>query len=385
MCQVGSLTLTRPVLQVSETSASKTSCSSISSTAIMAPLTRNYARQHGISLPSLPPSTPLRRRPTRSPSHSTITLLCLNIDVFVHILSWTPLDGLYALMQVCRPLHVAVLAYLSTRFELLLKVDFLLSPDVVRTIMRANGYIINGHTCTQFIINAPIGMSGLNFIAYRDRLAPLIEHLYAQGYRRVPSTLPWTDAPHHVGLTKIATFSRKHDKNDQIIRVNIKTVHPRFDLHRILAFPTTTASLSYLTADAIHIIYPQLLFSNVALIYPHAGHGLDLRHLSTIVTAQLPSYLGRHIRKLDRNGFDVRTFSVGWPEGVPCGFACPALQRRQDPKAMTFSLVFDSQAAKPYEANHRNGDLAVAGHVRLMLSGRCYNQACPHVNSALEG
>lgn len=351
----------------------------------MPPSTRSYTLSQGIILPPLFPYPPTRRATSRhpipenpicDPTITTCSLANIDYDVWMEILSWMTLPSLLALMGSSRLFRTAITSYVWSRFSLLLKEEYLLHPDIVRDLMRANGYFINGHTCTQFIRNQTVGTSGLNFLAYRDCIAPLVGHLYQQNFRQVVLPTPWGTAAQNAGLTKIITFVRENPKKRRFAKVNIKIVNPRFDIHRTLAFATTTASMAYFTADAIHVVFPHFIFNDLAIVPLHGGTNLlSIATMSAIQPSNLPGHLGRNIHKLIGDGIDVRYWSVGW-EGEPCGYACPALQRKYHLKNLTFSLVFDPQASDPYESQYDEGDRAVASYLQLVLSGRCHNESC---------
>lgn len=138
----------------------------------------------------------------------------------------------------------------------------------------------------------------------------------------------------------------------------------------------TTATLSYISADSVYTVYPELTFARRAIArspdwdLPEIAKSGSFRPL-----AALPPSGREAVKALDELGFETRRF-FSWDD-APCNRSCGPIPQSFDSPG-GFEVVFGSQAMpiyRPYRFAGRN--------IHFVLRGECRNRNCDNYGDVL--
>lgn len=247
--------------------------------------------------------------------------------------------------------------------------------------MREHRLAISGHVVLQFLLGIELANSGLNvYVSARDML-DLKRYLRADWFLETyhPQVEETSDIHPDMrlqaGLERIIHFVKLDHVTGTFARINLIVVTPQIDQRRPITYLPTTASMTYITADAIHTLFPRLTFAREALVPLQPTNPPPYEVLPRNINLGTLHVAARtHVRKLLQDDLDVR-----WPTVIPnylqpsadCGFACAGLWS-EVPKS-TFIIPFSGTRVPPEMVRW---DLLMASQTTWALSGICQQRNC---------
>lgn len=140
----------------------------------------------------------------------------------------------------------------------------------------------------------------------------------------------------------------------------------------------STATLGYITADAVHHIFPLLTSNNKALRL-HTGSMCRIPQDAIVSpTSENIPRLHHACEDRDLNSFDVRFNTLPHNSIAPCGLTCPLRMHSFD-GMQAFRLVSDGDSPSLPAAEGINPNLGFKGpNVFFALGSKCANPACPN-------
>lgn len=335
--------------------------------------------------------TDLRTDAAPEGSTSTVSLLALDdpsaipLGILKRIVEKLLIDDLTRLMMTSSRLRRLAQEVLQDRVQ-----DLLTSYRIPLHLnfldfMRQHDLIITGHAVVRFLLGmeAKVAKVGLNILVAGDNEDLVINYLEQIDY--FPILAPHVNVALNMyalsGLSRITRLASFNHDTGTFSRINILSISPSVDRNRAVAFQPTTASMSYITADTINVLFPHMTFKRQALIainhlQPPPSH---LHYNISDSLDTLSDYAALHVQKLLADGIDVRYSTV-----VPnfhwlrdgCHFGCASTFNRHGGGTLVAPF---SEAAVSERSRHL--DDLMAAHVKLLLGGLCQNVRCPtHVD-----
>ncbi|KAG8950882.1 hypothetical protein FRC04_007114, partial [Tulasnella sp. 424] len=246
------------------------------------------------------------------------------------------MPDLLVLMSTDRETRLTIQSTVLSDFYKLL-IQYHLTPDLFRNAMRSSGAVIAGYTALQFFLRAPTGSCSLDLhIANGDE--DLFHSLIsASGYSRRSKDDENVQFLFHMG--RIQFLSQYEHTSGR--RINLVIAAEGEASIAPLCTAYSTATLGYITADAIHHLFPSLTSKNKALRL-HTGSMCRIPQ-DAIVSPTSETIPRLHHAREDRDlkSFDVRFNTLPHDSIVPCGLTCP-LRTHSFDGMQAFRLVFDS-------------------------------------------
>lgn len=292
------------------------------------------------------------------------------LPIFAHL----SLPSILDLMATSRAVRAELQACVRLAFHQLLQ-KFNLNPQEFRNLMREHGAVTFGDDALQFMRrvqtdDSPPGRLSLLVpgAAGEDSLGKLLR---AAGYTEEARTVTGEEfLP--LGVMWIRNWIRVEEDGKPAGRVRLFVTFPGPRFIQALTHLSTSAHLSYITADSIHVFLPLLTLAGRAIVMARAFTEDDDANLSLDRLSLWSQEEVRHLR--DNCRFDVRT-SFSW-DGAPCGAAC-GIAMHSFKSRNVLRLAFDPTGveASPW---YLSGDGFRGRNVHFQLRGRCYNEHCPN-------
>lgn len=268
---------------------------------------------------------------------------------------------------------------LSTRFDNLLA-HFRLRPSSnFRKLLRKSNAVIAGYPTIQFVVGMDPSRAPLDiYIGCQDYQEVRIYLLQVCGYVADSSSTAKdvTSANEKIGIETTTRLIHYDFASATARKINLLTVTAGLHHARAIAFGGTTA-MSYLTADAVHVFSPEMTCNKRALVLMHDSFGTPWNSLGFENPYHLVGPTGNLIRRMMRDGFDVRypriRAALG-AAGAACGFACPA-KAAAEGEDLPQTWIF-GEAEGDGDAGSR--DMLLARYAQFLVSGVCTNPACPN-------
>lgn len=267
---------------------------------------------------------------------------------------------------------------LADRFHSLLSHFRLPRTSSFRDLLRETRTIIAGYPVLQYAIGMEPSRAALDLYVASEHCAEIRTYLRKEcGYVGDPSSVPKyvTSANEKIGIEATTRLIHYDFSTATSRKINLMTVTTGLHHARAVAFGGTTA-FAYLTADAIHVFSPRMTCQKQALVLMHDSFGTPWNSLGFENPYHLVGPTGNLIRKMVRDGFDVRYPRLGAGGGSPCGFACPA-KAAAEGNDLTQTWVFGDGDGIVDEMGE-SMDAVMAYYTQFLVSGVCYNPACPN-------
>lgn len=308
-------------------------------------------------------------------SHRSITNAAEK-NILLPIFNHLPLPSILNLMATSKDLKVELQDCVRTAFQELLR-KFHLDPQIFRDLMRTHGVITFGDDALQFMRRGQPGVGD----SRPGRLSFLVPGVFAEdGFGRLLQAAGYTEEARTVttneflplGLMFIRNWARSDEHSGPMVRVRLFVTFPGPRFIQVLPHLSTSAHLSYITADSIHVFLPTLTLAGRAIVIARGFTEDDDKNLSL---ERLTLWRQDEIRHLqDHYHVEVRT-SFNWEAG-PCGAAC-GITMHSFKSQNVLRLTFDPRGvdSSPWYAS---GDGFQGRNVHFQLRGRCYNEHCPN-------
>lgn len=299
------------------------------------------------------------------------------INILLPIFAHLSLPSILALMATSTSVKADLQACVRFAFHQLLK-RFSVDPQEFRDLMRTHGTITFGDDALQFMRR---GQPGVTDSCRPGRLSLLVPGAVAEdGFVRILRAAGYTEEARTVttdeflplGLMFIRNWCRVDEDDGSTARVRLFVTFPGPQFIQVLPHLSTSAHLSYITADSIHVFLPTLTLAGRAVVMARGftedeDEGLSLERL-TLWRQDEIHYLQ------DYYHIEVRTL-FDW-DGEPCGAACGiAMHSFKSRNVLRLTFDPDGVAASPWYAS---GDGFQGRNIHFQLRGRCYNKHCPN-------
>lgn len=298
-------------------------------------------------------------------------------NVFVPIVDSLPLPTILQLMGTSSELRAETQACLRIAYHSFLK-QFHLSPDGFRNVMRKHGAIAFGDDALKFILR------DWDETCVAQRLSILVpateaEHdfatiLQSAGYEK-DHRIRGDMGPVPFGLLWIMVWSRPNGNGAPPTRIRLfVTYGGAHNIEPLLHMPTT-AHLSYITADSIHVPLPHLTLAREAIII--AREFTEDTDNALSVDRLRPWSRDEAIHLQTNLKFNIRG-SFDWPQRA-CGSACGiAMQSLKSSRVLRVTFDDEGTTASQW---YSSGDGFQGQDAHFQLRGRCYNVHCPNYNA----
>lgn len=322
-----------------------------------------------------PPHTLVSHTPPTNPSAYRLVTSAAQKNVLLPIFERLSLPSILTLMGTSVNIRAELQACVRIAFHQLLK-SFGLDPGPFRALMRTYGAVTFSDDALQFMTrswaeDSPPG-----------RLSLLVPSTYGEdgfvtllrkaGYSEEARTVTG-DEFLPLGVARIRNLVRcgEETKSTPRIRLFITFPGPRF-IQALTHLPTS-AHLSYITADSIHVFLPSLTLAKRAVVVARGFTEDEDADLSLDKLTQWCQKKEIHHLK-DHYKLDVRT-TYGW-DSEPCGAACGiVMQSFKSKNVLRLKFDDDGLSSSPW---YTSGDGFQGNNVHFQLRGRCYNQHCPN-------
>lgn len=304
---------------------------------------------------------PYRTRPVIKLIYSASPLEKLPIEIMLSTFdSLCMRDLQLSVKPTCCKLAMLVHKYLDKEFDILLSRHGL-PPQPFRELMASTGAVIGGQAALDYLLRNHIDNPTITLFVPRFKelfFHPLFESARYKWDENLPK--PGTWAMEKAGIHDIMTFAATVKNTKRYIKV------VRTGDHVLAPFAKgyTTAHMTFLTADAIQTLFPELTFANRALVPRQIGSQRPLKRSTP--TSCIPTYILAKMDALSTAGFDVRQVS-GW-NNKACGPSCPIIQHsvKQSGFRMQLTAAFHQTCRQ------------LGSDIRFVLDDECRNRKCPN-------
>lgn len=255
-------------------------------------------------------------------------------------------------------------SHLIHTFHSILHRRFGLNGDTFRGTLRHLGGIIYSDFALGFLIRKSVKRAPMKVLLREGTLQAMSAFLRDCGYEDGGLTMEEeTDQIYLNVLYNLRSLMRLR-KGDAVVEL---AEMQEGDHIALLASAGTTAHMTYLTADSIHTVFPDLTFSGRAIRMKSERMGSEEDTSPWIQDQDVRAGPCRDLLDL---GFEVAQ-RYCW-EGA-CGSGCAVLQRSlRDPHC--FHFVFDEEG---YDRGGHGEQGFQGGDVHFRVGDACFNVACP--------